>query len=176
MSLGSLASYKGIVDLLKASHDIDRKISIRIAGWCDSKDERELRALCEAARSDGADIQIAFGKLTRNEFGAYLVAADFYAAPFRAITNSGSINAALTAGLPVLIPDLSSLQWVPRQAAVLYTPESLFTNELTKTINSLTSISQERIAAMQSAAHSFVKERSWLGIAEEHIRLYEEIL
>lgn len=176
VSLGSLASYKGIVDLLKASHDIDRKISIRVAGWCDSKDERELRALCEAARSVGADIQIAFGKLTKNEFGAYLVAADFYAAPFRAITNSGSINAALTAGLPVLIPDLSSLQWVPRQAAVLYTPESLFTNELTKTINSLTSISQERIAAMQSAAHSFVKERSWMGIAEEHIRLYEEIL
>jgi len=176
VSLGSLAPYKGIADLLNASLGFDKKISIRIAGWCDSKEEAELRKLYEMARSYGIDIQIAFGKLTKNEYGAYLQAADFYAAPFRAITNSGSINAALTAGLPVLIPNLPSLQWVPRTASILYLPEPPSTAELAIAINSLTGISEERIGAMRTAARSFTKEYSWTNVAEEHIGLYEKVL
>lgn len=176
VSLGSLAPYKGIADLLNASLNFDKKISIRVAGWCGSKEEAELRKLYEVALSDGVDIQIAFGKLTKNEYGAYLQAADFYAAPFRVITNSGSINAALTAGLPVLIPNLPSLKWVPREASILYTPEPPSTTALASAINSLIGISEERIGAMRSAARSFTKEHSWTNIAEEHIDLYEELL
>jgi glycosyltransferase involved in cell wall biosynthesis len=176
VSLGSLASYKGIADLLKASHNIERKISIRVAGWCDSKDERELKAFCEAARSDGEDIQIAFGELTKNEYGAYLQAADFYVAPFRVITNSGSVNAALSAGLPVVIPNLPSLQWVPKGAAVVYQSELDSITELAAAINSLTSITDERLIAMQSAANAFTDEHSWKEISEKHIRLYQKIM
>jgi glycosyltransferase involved in cell wall biosynthesis len=175
VSLGSLASYKGIADLLKASHNIERKISIRVAGWCDSKDERELKALCEVAQSDGADIQIAFGELTKNEYGAYLQAADFYVAPFRAITNSGSLNAALTASLPVVIPNLPSLQWVPKQASIVYDSESGSKTDLAAAINSLTSIADERLIAMHSAARSFTNEHSWKEIAQKHNLLYRQV-
>ena len=176
VSLGSLASYKGIVDLLEASHNIERKVSIRVAGWCDSEDERELKNLCDAARFNCADIQIAFGKLTKNEYGAYLQAADFYVAPFRAITNSGSLNAALSAGLPVVIPNLPSLQWVPKQAAIVYHSELDSITELAAAINSLPSITDERLNALQSAARAFTGEHSWREIAQVHISLYKEII
>jgi len=175
VSLGSLAPYKGIRDLLEASLSLGNKISIRVAGWCDSREETELKKLYELAKCEGIDIQISFGKLTKNEFGAYLQAADFYAAPFRAITNSGTINAALTAGLPVVIPNLPSVQWIPREASILYAPESPSTTELASAINSLTSISEEQIEAMKSSAKCFTKERSWAEIAEEHISIYQKM-
>ena len=175
VSLGSLASYKGIADLLEASRNIERKISIRVAGWCDSTDERELSALCEAARSDYPDIQIAFGELTKNEYGAYLQAADFYVAPFLVITNSGSLNAALSAGLPVVIPNLRSLQWVPKQASIVYHSVSGSTTELAAAINSLTSIGDERLIAMHSAALTFANEHSWEEIAQKHFLLYRQV-
>ena len=176
VSLGNLARYKGVADLLMAACTVNKKISIRVAGWCDSKYEAELRELCQVARAHGVDIQIFFGKLTNNEYGAYLQAADFYVAPFRAITNSGSLNAALTAGLPIVIPDLPSLEWVPKQSAILYQhkPDSVI--ELVTAINSLSNISKEKISAMQSAAHSFTKEHSWTEIAKEHNYLYENII
>jgi glycosyltransferase involved in cell wall biosynthesis len=176
VSLGNLASYKGVADLLMAACTVNKKVSIRVAGWCDSKDEAALRELCQVARAHGVDTQITFGKLTNNEYGAYLQAADFYVAPLRAITNSGSLNAALTAGLPIVIPDLPSLEWVPKQAAIFYQhkPESVI--ELATAINSLCNISKEKISAMQSAAHSFTKDHSWAEIAKEHNCVYENII
>jgi beta-1,4-mannosyltransferase len=176
VSLGNLASYKGVADLLMAACRVNKKVSIRVAGWCDSKNEAELRELCQVARAHGVDTQITFVKLTNNEYGAYLQAADFYVAPFRAITNSGSLNAALTAGLPIVIPDLPSLEWIPKQAAIRYQhkPDSVI--ELVTAINSLSDISKEKISAMQSAAHSFTKEHSWREITKEHNYLYESII
>jgi len=174
VSLGNLASYKGVLELLKAACKVNQKVSIRIAGWCDSTDEAELRKFCDVARSNGADIQIAFGKLTKNEYGAYLQAADFYVAPFRSITNSGSLNAALTAGLPIVIPDLSSLQWAPKQSAIFYRhgPDSI--TELAAALNSLTKITDEKLIAMQSAARAFTGEYSWREISEKHILRYRQ--
>jgi glycosyltransferase involved in cell wall biosynthesis len=174
--LGNLASYKGVADLLMAACSVNANVSIRIAGWCNSKDEEELRELCLVARAHGADTEITFGKLTNNQYGAYLQAADFYVAPFRAITNSGSLNAALTAGLPIVIPDLPSLEWVPKQAAILYQHKPDSVTELATAINSLSNISKEKISAMQSAAHFFTKEHSWTEIAKEHDYLYQNII
>jgi glycosyltransferase involved in cell wall biosynthesis len=176
VSLGNLARYKGVADLLMAACSVNKKVSIRVAGWCDSKDEAELRDLCQVARAHDIDIQITFGKLTSNEYGAYLQAADFYVAPFRVITNSGSLNAALTAGLPIVIPNLPSLDWVPKQAAILYQhkPDSII--ELATVINSLSNISKEKIDSMRSAAHSFTEELSWLEISKEHYYLYQNMI
>ena len=175
VSLGNLAPYKGISDLLRASQNLDKKISIRIAGWCGVAEKGELERLCEEAKSCGADIQIAFRKLTINEYGGYLQAADFYIAPFREITNSGSLNAALTACLPVVIPDLPSLLWIPRDAAVVYQPD-LDGRGLAAAIESLPAISMEKLASMQSAGAAFASRNPWATVAERHIRMYEEVL
>ena len=175
VSLGNLAPYKGLSDLLRVSRNLSEKISIRIAGWCEAAEQGELERLCAEAKRSGTDIQIDFRTLTKNEYGGYLQAADFYAAPFRKITNSGSLNAALTAGLPVIIPDLPSLQWIPRDAAVVYQPD-LDGNGLAHAIESLTSISSEKVESMQSAGAAFTAQNSWTSVAERHISLYSQIL
>ena len=175
VSLGNLAPYKGLSDLLRVSRNLSEEISIRIAGWCEAAEQGELEKLCAEAKRSGTDIQIAFRTLTKNEYGGYLQAADFYAAPFRKITNSGSLNAALTAGLPVIVPDLPSLQWVPRDAAVVYQPD-LDGNGLAHAIESLTSISSEKVESMQSAGAAFTAQNPWTSVAERHISLYSQIL
>ena len=175
VSLGNLAPYKGLSDLLRVSRNLSEKISIRIAGWCEAGEQGELEKLCAEAKRSGTDIQIAFRTLTKNEYGGYLQAADFYAAPFRKITNSGSLNAALTAGLPVVIPDLPSLQWIPRDAAVVYQPD-LDGNGIAHAIRSLTSISSEKLESMQTAGAAFTAQNSWTSVAERHISLYSQIL
>jgi glycosyltransferase involved in cell wall biosynthesis len=175
VSLGNLAPYKGLSDLLRTSQNLSEELSIRIAGWCEAAEEVELEKMCAEAKLSGADIQIAFRKLSNNEFGGYLQAADFYVAPFREITNSGSLNAALTAGLPVVIPDLSSLEWIPRDAAIVYQPD-LDGNGLTNAIKSLTSISQEKLVSMQIAGAAFTAQNSWTSGAERHISVYNQIL
>ena len=175
VSLGNLAPYKGLSELLKISQNLSEKISIRIAGWCEAAEQGELERLCAEAKRSGTDIQIAFRTLTKNEYGGYLQAADFYAAPFRKITNSGSLNAALTAGLPVVIPDLPSLQWIPRDAAVVYQPD-LDGIGLADAIESLTSISLEKLVSMQTAGAAFTAQNPWALVAERHIELYQKVL
>ena len=175
ISLGSLAPYKGISDLLIASQSLNRKISIRIAGWCDAAEQRELERLCQEASLSGSDIEIMFGKLTKNEFGGYLRAADFYLAPFRRITNSGSLNAALTAGLPVVIPNLPSLQSVPRDAAICYQPGE-DGRALAATLESLNSISQDELITMKTTAGTYTSQNPWASVAEKHLSLYTQIL
>ena len=175
VSLGNLSSYKGIADLLSASHNLNPRLSIRIAGWCSKSEEHELESLCEEVRASGTDIQVIFGKLTKNEFGGYLHSADLYVAPFRKVTNSGSINAALTAGLPVVIPDIPSLNWIPRDAAVTYQPE-LGISGLVEAIESLISISKEKLDSMKSIATAFTSQNPWESVAEVHISFYKQIV
>jgi glycosyltransferase involved in cell wall biosynthesis len=175
VSLGNLAPYKGISDLLVASCKLDQKISIRIAGWCDAAEQNELEKLCREANANGSDIAIAFGKLNKNEFGGYLQAADFYVAPFRKITNSGSVNAALTAGLPVVIPDLPNLNWIPRYASVVYHPNGDGC-ALAVVMDLLTTITQEEMVSMQTFATEFISQNSWASVAEKHISLYKKVL
>jgi glycosyltransferase involved in cell wall biosynthesis len=158
-----------------ASRSLNKKLSIRIAGWCDAAEQRDIERLCQEARLSGSDIEIKFGKLTKNEFGGYLQAADFYLAPFRKITNSGSLNAALTAGLPVVIPNLPSLKWVPRDAAIFYQPDE-GARELTAAIESLNVISQDDLISMQTAADDFTSQNPWASVAEKHISLYKKVL
>jgi glycosyltransferase involved in cell wall biosynthesis len=122
-----------------------------------------------------SDIEIKFGKLTKNEFGGYLQAADFYLAPFRKITNSGSLNAALTAGLPVVTPNLPSLQWVPRDAAIFYQPGE-DGRALAATIESLNGISRDDLITMKTAAAAYAAQNSWASVAEKHLSLYTQIL
>ena len=176
VSLGNLSSYKGITELLHASLNIESKIAIRIAGWCEQREEAELNRLCEVARSSGADVQITFGKLSKNKYGGYLAAADYYVAPFRAITNSASINAALASGIPVVVPDLPSLQWVPKDAALLYSPESGSTTGLEAAINSVVYFSDEEMNRMKAAAITFASANTWASIGEKHISLYKELI
>ena len=43
VSLGNLAGYKGIAELIQASRNLEKKVSIRVAGWSGPKEEEELK-------------------------------------------------------------------------------------------------------------------------------------
>ena len=100
----------------------------------------------------------------------------FHVAPFHSITNSGSLNAALTAGLPIVIPDLPSLKWAPKDACVCYQPESDQTSGLEAAINSVVEISDEKMKSMKESAISWASANTWASIGEKHISLYKELI
>ena len=175
-TLGQLAQYKGIEDLLRASVDFNPQIALRIAGWCSSEYLAKLEELQQIALEMGADIQIDFGKLSDNIYGAYLNAADFYVGPFTHITNSGSINAAITSRLPVIIPDLKSLSWVPERSAIRFNSETERIPTLTEAINSTIGISKDDLSSLREAAGVFVSQRDWSLVAKLHIDLYKSLI
>jgi len=176
VALGQLGKYKGIEDLLLASSDFKPQIALRIAGRCSSEYLAKLEGLQQIAVEMGADVQIEFGVLSENVYGAYLNAADFYVAPFIHITNSGSINAAITSGLPVIIPDLKSLSWVPELSAIRFNSETERISALTEAINSTIGISQDDLDVLREAAGVFVSQRDWSLVAKSHIDLYKSMI
>jgi len=74
-----------------------------------------------------------------------------------------------------VIPNLPSLQWVPKQASIVYHSEPNSITELAAAINSLTSITDEKLNSMQSAANAFTDEHSWKEIAQRHLLLYRQV-
>jgi len=105
-----------------------------------------------------------------------LNAADFYVGPFTHITNSGSINAAITSRLPVIIPDLKSLSWVPERSAIRFNSETERIPTLTEAINSTIGISKDDLSSLREAAGVFVSQRDWSLVAKLHIDLYKSLI
>jgi hypothetical protein len=74
-----------------------------------------------------------------------------------------------------VIPDIPSLQWIPRDAAVLYQPDTSGL-ALACALNSLADIADEKLLKARTTATSFASKNSWTSVAERHLSLYTEIL
>ena len=176
IAVGKINRYKGLSDLLRAAKNLDHSIAIRIAGEAPQNYQSELVNLLNEARSTDADIQMQFGELTDEEFGGYLKAADFFAAPFREITNSGSINAALAAQIPVIIPNMDSLEWVPLRASIRFPNGENRIDSISKALKDLLELSDSDRGEMREAAKLFTDLRSWVVVAKRHRDLYLSLL
>ena len=174
--LGSLRAYKGVETLMRASSLVDHNIAIRIAGWCSDEDFASLKKILQENSSKKLDIAIERKTLTGNEFGAYLQAADYYVAPFTSVTNSGTINAALTAGLPVVISDLASLKWVPHEVAIRYIPGTDPEKALAKALDMAAGLSPNQVQSLHNSVREFKGFESWEKVASQHLALYEQLL
>jgi glycosyltransferase involved in cell wall biosynthesis len=173
--VGYLQPYKGVTALLEGAYSLPSTLAIRIAGRADGQYQKKLESILLKLKSQNIDIDIAFGSLTNDEYGGYLNAADFICVPFNQINNSGSINSALCAGVPVLIPNISSLNWVPSGARLDIPNKPEGNLNFKKLFQSLEQMSVSEHVAMRTAALNWASTLSWQEVAKQHVALYKEI-
>ena len=172
---GYLQPYKGVTALLDGAFSLPSTFAIRIAGRADEQYRNELEVTLLALKSRNIDIEIAFGRLTDDEYGAYLNSADFICVPFKQINNSGSINSALCAGVPVIVPNIDSLDWVPRGSRIDIPYDSEGRFDFKELFRSLEQISAKEQDSMQKSALHWATTLSWKVVAKQHIDLYREL-
>jgi glycosyltransferase involved in cell wall biosynthesis len=172
--VGHIQPYKGVTDLLEGAFFLPSNFAIRIAGRANEQYQNELEVTLIELKSQNIDIDIAFGRLTDDEYGAYLKSADFFCVPFKEINNSGSINSALCAGVPVIVPNIDSLDWVPREARldIAYDTKGHFDFKLL--FQSLEKISSKEHNSMHKAALNWATTLSWKNVAKQHIDVYRQ--
>ena len=130
--VGKVEPYKGIVTLLT---ELERRLGagdtdplhgacLVIAGSCS---DQNLKARIDGLvrRLGAAGLALSFDEraLTENEFWDHLHAADLALFPFDAITNSGSLVAALSAGVGAVVTDLPAFAEITTPAVVKAGPE-----------------------------------------------------
>jgi beta-1,4-mannosyltransferase len=172
---GNLRPYKGLSSLLEGASVLPNTLAIRVAGFADRRFEEELQLSLSGLKAQNIDIDIAFGRLTDDDFGAYLNSADFFCVPFKDINNSESINSALCAGLPVIVPIIDSLDWVPKGARIdiPYDFEGNF--DFKELFQSLTKLGEEERNSMHKAALDWASSLSWKHAARQHVNIYKEL-
>ena len=173
--VGTLQEYKGIDLIFSKISKLPSDVSIRIAGTAPLEYRKVIEDLKVISDRKKLDIDIRFDFLSEEEFGDYLEAADYFLYPCRLINNSGSLNAALSHGLPVIVPGMPELSWVPENCKICINGESPEFYDIESAIESLNHITADSYEEFSSNATSFSNERSWPKVVDKYIKFYEEI-
>ena len=171
---GNLQPYKGVHKLVEGL--APRNFSVRIAGAASAEYQAKLASIANPLSAKGIDIELSFGRLSENEYGGYLKAADYFCVPFDEINNSGSLNAALSAGLPVIIPQIPELNWVPTDAAIYLKHNKSEDYDFEGLFQELLKIDDDRYESMRSAALAWSKSLSWEDAGQSHAHIYRSLL
>jgi glycosyltransferase involved in cell wall biosynthesis len=163
---GNLRPYKGIDVLINSISSDDERFAFRIAGYAVDEYRTYLQKVVANAQIRGVDIEIAYNFLNENDYGGYLLAADYFCVPFTKINNSGSVNAALCAGVPVIIPNIPELDWVPTAAK----------SDFARGFAYLPYVGSAEYDAMVSACADWKESQSWSMVSELHIECYREVV
>jgi glycosyltransferase involved in cell wall biosynthesis len=161
--VGQITRYKGIEDLLSAfsREDVRACARLTIAGACDDAElEEELRA---SARHVGATTRFEY--LPDDELQRLLTGTDLVALPLRNASTSSTAVLALTAGVPVALPDDTALQPLPAEAVVRYdgTPSGLV-----DAIVTTARLSASERAVQRAAARTWARTLpSWQDIGHD---------
>jgi glycosyltransferase involved in cell wall biosynthesis len=174
--VGQLRPYKGIDLLFLAAAQMPDNFAIRVAGTCTGSYRRELEILASEAKARGDDIEMVTRLLTDEEFGGYLRSADYFLYPCRDINNSGSLNAALSANLPVVVPDMPELDWVHPDCKIVMKPSVEFNLDFEDCFSRISNISPSVYQDLKSGTEKWKSERSWANVSDQYTRLYRELL
>ena len=172
---GYLQSYKGVTSLLEGAFTLPSAFAIRVAGSAGAQYQKELELILFKLKSQNIDVDITFNRLTDDEYGGYLKSADFICIPFKEINNSGSINSALCSGVPVIIPSIASLDWVPKAARLDIPYNSNGKFDFKELFRSLELLSVTEYESMQKEALNWASTLSWQNVANQHIDLYKKL-
>lgn len=168
LSLGNIAAYKGLqryIDVFQATAGAD-DVAL-IAGR--NRDAAGVRRLERLAAAD-ARLRLSVGFVPDEQMGRYLAAADVLVAPFEHILTSGSVIAALSAGLPVIAPDLGCLPELIDDAGLIYPagqPEGL--------AGALAAIKTADRERMRARAATIAAALGWDDIARQTASLYRAV-
>jgi len=174
--VGRLEAYKGVDLLLQAATMMPNNFAIRVAGVCQGSYLRELESLANDARKYGADIDLLPRVLTDQEFAAYLNCADYFIYPCRDVNNSGSLNAALTAYLPVIVPDRPELAWVFPECKVVMRELDDLSYDFKECFTRIQNISDSNYQQLKIGTQKWASERSWKMVSQQYEALYREVL
>jgi glycosyltransferase involved in cell wall biosynthesis len=174
--VGHLLAYKGIDLLFPAAEIMPENFAIRIAGVCMGEYHVELEALAARAQELGLDIKLEARGLNDEDFSAYLYCADYFIYPCRDINNSGSLNAALTANLPVIVPDMPELSWVLPECKVVMQKTSEATLDFNECFERILNMTPAQYQDLKNGTLLWKSERSWAKVSDQYTKLYRELL
>lgn len=171
---GAVADYKGVDVLLEAMAQVPEDVGLQlvVVGAC-GKPAMQRRVHSLASRDPGR-ITVRLGRLPDDELARYLSAADVAVLPFRRITNSSSLLLALDVGLPVIIPDLATLDEIGEGPAFRYAPGDRAS--LARTLVQAATIDGAALEAMSQEARACVADLSWERTALDTVALYRSVL
>jgi len=174
--IGNLQDYKGVDLLLSGSKYLPSNISIRVAGICHPTFLVKLEKLLGLEEVKSADIKLDAGFLSESDYAAYLSAADYFVYPCRTINNSGSLNSALSAGVPVIVPDTAELDWITPDCKIILKKSALGDFDFEKLFSELLLVNQDLYIKLVTGAGAWADKRSWKDNASSYHSLYKEIL
>lgn len=166
LSFGLIRPYKGIDLLIEQFNHLDSDTHLIIAGYTSRP---ELRERIERLSRDHPNIHLLLRWAEGEELAALLELADLVVLPYRTITNSGAALLALSAGVPILAPNLGSIpelqhfvgpQWVRLFDGRISHPQL-----------------REALAWLRAPRGALpdLKAFSWPRIATETLRLYRSL-
>jgi glycosyltransferase involved in cell wall biosynthesis len=174
--VGRLESYKGIDFLFSAATVMPKNFAIRIAGFCSGRYLQELNLLASEANLKGLDIRLEPGVLSNEDFASYLKCADYFIYPCREVNNSGSINAALSANLPVIVPDRLELAWIDPSCKLEVREISKFEFDFEECFTKINTMPNSSYQSLIIGTQEWVAERSWEKVSKGYFDLYREVL
>jgi glycosyltransferase involved in cell wall biosynthesis len=124
------------------------------------------------------DVVLNYGFLTDEDFSNYLHAADYFAYPCRNINNSGSLNAALSAGVPVIVPSMDELNWIPTECKIMFSnqDDEISRKSLSGILRNLPSISGSEYRNLKKFAFQWSGSRTWESVSLQYESFYREIV
>jgi glycosyltransferase involved in cell wall biosynthesis len=173
LHLGKILAYKGADLLLQAVAELPSSMPLRavVVGSCpDAAHAELLRRL--AAQLPGRAV-LRLERVSDQDMGRYLLAADVAAFPFRAITNSSSVINAQCAGLPVIIPDLRALADIDPDSALRFDGSAA---GLAAALQQFAALSRPDRAAMSQRAATAANATDWETVARSTWDAYQVAL
>lgn len=163
---GQVKAYKGVEELLLAFAALPDDVTARltVAGQC--QDPALASRLQELATRCGGRVALRLERVPDHDVAPLLADADVVVLPFRQVTTSGSAMLALTAGRPLIVPDLPGLADLPDRAVLRYAGT---VPELSGALARLARADGDVLAAMCAAAREYATATSWRAIAEQTV-------
>jgi beta-1,4-mannosyltransferase len=120
---GAIRGYKDVPGLLSALRTVARPgVRVVVAG---QPRDAALEAAVRAAAAGDPRILLRLGRQEDEELRTVLAAADVAVLPYRRVLTSGAAIAALSEGVPVVVPDLGCLAEQAGGGALLHAPGDL---------------------------------------------------
>jgi beta-1,4-mannosyltransferase len=170
---GHVRPYKGLETLITAARLLGPSVAVRITGLGDCKYVDNLSKLVAEANDAGADLQFKARWQSEAELADLLAASDICVFPFKFVDNSGSVLLALGAGLPVIIPDLSSLRHLDNAGVLRYDPADPV-ESLLGVMTAAANLSETELLSLSSAAREWASGFSWTDIADQTTAVYSQ--
>jgi glycosyltransferase involved in cell wall biosynthesis len=171
LNVGGYNPIKNVIRLMKAFHKFK------------TKRKMEQKLVIAAAQGDGIrkiinslslqDEVILTGFIDNNELPELYNAADTLVFPSLHETFGMPVLEAMSCGCPVITSNVSSMPEIANSAAVLVNPYNV--NEIEKAIYQV--LSNEGLKEeMRKKGLERAKQFSWRKCAEEHLKVYKEVL